>query len=145
MSQYDPDLPPSRPVVEPVYTETVIVRPESGANLGWWIAGLLAAGVLLAVIFILSTRGGDDADVRLAEAQAAQARADADRALIEGQAASVQAGAAQGVAMARADAARAEADANRAEAEARAAQARAEAAAATPRAPAVVTTTSPQP
>lgn len=157
MTQYDPNLDPNRiPPTEPVYTETietVIVKPES--NTGWWVAGGLAAAVLIAVIWILAARDGDDtteAELALAQAEAAQAQADADRALMQGQIAGAQ----QGIDMARADAARAQAEAVRAAADARVAQAEAarpvviEAAPApalapAPTGPAVVTTTTPQP
>ncbi|MFN4040463.1 MAG: hypothetical protein ACK4I0_02225 [Brevundimonas sp.] len=160
MTHYDND--PNRPVegpayVEQVHTETVVVRPDRESNLGWWIAGILAGGVLLAVIWILANGNGSDQDAmaaaRLAEAEAMQAQAEADRAALQGQAAQIQSGAAQGVALAQADAARAQADAARAEAEARASEARAaEASARTalppPQAatgPVVITPTAPQP
>lgn len=160
MSQYDPNLDPNVeinriPPTQPVYTETietVVVRPES--NTGWWVAGILAAAVLIAVFWILASGGNDDADteaqLRLAEAEVAQAQADADRAVVQGQIAGAQ----QSVDFARADAARAQADAARAVSEARAAQAEASrpviieaapAPAPTSTGPAVVTTTSPQP
>jgi len=129
MTQYDPNLDPNRvPPTQPVYTETVetvVVRPES--NTGWWVAGILAALVLIAIFWVL-TSGRDDqateADLALAQAEAAQAQADADRAMVQGQIAGAQ----QSLDFARADAARAQADAARAVSEARAAQARAEAA-----------------
>ncbi len=157
MTQYDPNLDPNRiPPSQPVYTETietVVVRPES--NTGWWIAGGLAAAVLIAVIWILASGGRDEeTDVRLAEAEAAaaQAQANADQAVIQGQINGAQ----QSVDFARADAARAQADAVRAASEARAAEARASnaqrpviittpAPAPAPSAPPVVTSTSPQP
>jgi hypothetical protein len=128
VSQYDPNLDPARPLPgEPVYTETVIVRRES--NTGWWIAGGLAAIILVAVIWILSARAQtppvDDTEARLAEAQAAQAVAEAQAssnvAAVQGQIAGGQ----QSLELARADAARAQADAQRADSEARAAEARA--------------------
>ena len=84
MSQYDPELDPTRqpntPRNEPMYSETIVVRKDS--NTGWWIAALLAAAVLVAVLWILASRGTtDSADVeaqaRLAEAQAAQAQVNA--------------------------------------------------------------------
>jgi len=162
VSQYDPNSDPrpeiSRPAPgEPVYTETVIVRRES--NTGWWIAGGLAAILLVAVMWILFARAQtppvDDTDARLAEAQAAQAVAEAQAsssvAAVQGQIAGGQ----QSLELARADAARAQADAQRAASEARAAEARAAApAVVSPSSPpsnppsggvAVITPTSPQP
>lgn len=146
MSQYDPNLDPTRqpniPRSEPLYSETVVVRGES--NAGWWIAGGLAALVLLAVIGILAMRGSGDetaaeAQARVAEAQAAQAIADAQASsnavAIQGQIAGGQ----QSVAIARADAARAQAEAVRAASEARTAEVRA----ATPPAPVVVASPAP--
>ena len=160
MSQYDPDLDPTRqpniPRSEPMYSETIVVRRES--NTGWWVAGVLAALVLVAALWILASRepGDLEAQARLAEAQAAQAQADADSALVQGQIQGQIAGAQQGVEMARADAARAQADAVRASSEARTAEAQAAALQAattatssTEPAPtsgvAVITSTSPQP
>ncbi|HEX8470554.1 MAG TPA: hypothetical protein VF633_05530 [Brevundimonas sp.] len=158
MSQYDPDLDRQRPLQgESVYTETVIVRRES--NTGWWIAGGLAALILIAVLWILfarSTPTADDTEARLAEAQAAQAVAEAqassNAAAVQGQIAGGQ----QSIELARVDAARAQAEAQRASSEARAAEARAVGPAiitapATPSSPppsggvAVITPTSPQP
>ena len=156
MSQYDPDLDPTRapntPRSEPIYSETIVVRRES--NTGWWIAGGLAVLVVIAAFWILSTRDtvpGTDAEAqaRIAEAQAAQAVADAqatsNTAAIQGQIAGGQ----QSLDIARADAARAQAEAIRAASEARAAEARAATPPApviiSPAAPAVVTSTSPQP
>lgn len=143
MTHIDPDLD-RRPIVEPepVYTETVrttVVRESS--NTGWWIAGVLAALVLLAVLWILFSRSAQppvtDAAVLDAQADIATAQAQADAAVAQGQIAGAQAG----VDIARADAARAQAEASRAASDARAAEARA----LTPPAPAVVTTTTPQP
>lgn len=137
---YDPNLDPRPGIVrpapgEPVYSETVIVRRES-SNTGWWIAGGLAMGIIVAAMWILFARGADpvdDSEARLAEAQAAQAVAEAQAtanvAAVQGQIA----GGRQSVALAQADAARAQAEAQRADSEARAAEARAAA-------PAVVTT-----
>lgn len=130
MSQYDPNLDPNIeinriPPSRPVYTETietVVVRPES--NTGWWVAGILSAIVLIALFWVLASRGNDDtAELELARAQAeaAEANANADQAVIEGQIA----GARQSVDFARADAARAQAEAARAIGEARTAQAEA--------------------
>ena len=127
MSQYDPDLDRPRPLQgEPVYTETVIVRRES--NTGWWIAGGLAALILIAVLWILfarSTPVADDTEARLAEEQAAQAVAEAqassNAAAVQGQIAGGQ----QSIELARVDAARAQAEAQRADSQARAAEARA--------------------
>lgn len=101
--------------------ETVVVRES---NTGWWIAGVLGALVLLAVLWILFARGNEPrTDTALIDAQmdAAAAQAQAEQALIAGQVAGAQAS----IDAARADAARAEADAARAEAEARAAAAEA--------------------
>ncbi|AQR62366.1 hypothetical protein BZG35_12465 [Brevundimonas sp. LM2] len=160
VSQYDPNQPERIVVAEPVYTETVVVRRES--NTGWWIAGALAAIVLIAVFWILSNRGGDQAtEAQLAQAQAdaIAAQADADRAVLQSQITGAQ----QSVDMARMDAARAQAEAVRATTEARAETARAAsqppvvierqvvvptpAPSAAPTSPAVatVTTTTPQP
>ncbi|CAL1691436.1 hypothetical protein MMB232_01576 [Brevundimonas subvibrioides] len=126
MSQYDPDpnrIPPERIVVsEPVYTETVVVRRESST--GWWIAGGLAAVVLIAVFWILANRDTtDETQAQLAQAQAdaAAAQAQADQAVLQNQINGAQ----QSVDMARMDAARAQAEAIRATNEARAEQARA--------------------
>ena len=142
MSQYDPNLDPTRqpntPRSEPIYSETIVVRRES--NTGWWIAGVLAAAVVLAVIWILASREPtDDTQARLAEAQAAQAVADAqaasNTAVIQGQIAGGQ----QSVDIARANAVQAQADAIRAASEARTAEVRA----ATPPAPVVITSPPP--
>jgi len=150
---YDPNLPPEPVVRDPIYTETVIVRRDSST--GWWIAGGLAAAVLIAVLWILSTRGRvDDTDILLAQAQADAAAADAraDQAVVQGQIAGAQ----QSVDIARMNAARAQADAARATSEARAEIARAASAPApviitVPAAPeksatgtAVITSTTPQ-
>ena len=149
MTYIDPNtpLPPqSDPhVVETI--ETVVVRES---NTGWWIAGILAGVVLLAVIWILSTRPQEapplDDALLAQQAATAEAQARADQALISSQVAGAQAS----VDIARSDAARSQAEANRAEAEARAAEARAstpvviEREVPVPTGPAVVTTTSPQ-
>ena len=76
MTQYDPNNPNTETVevirtVEPGYTETVETVVVRESNTGWWIAGILGALVLLAVLWILFARGGapatDDAllDARL--------------------------------------------------------------------------------
>ncbi len=151
---YDPNLPPEPVVRDPIYTETIVVRRES--NTGWWIAGGLAAIVLIAVLWMLANGNrADDTDVLLAQAQAdaAEAQARADQAVVQGQIA----GARQSIDIARMDAARAQADAARATSDARAEIARAAAAtpppvvitvpAASDRAPtgtAVITSTTPQ-
>ncbi|CAN5226735.1 hypothetical protein BH10PSE1_BH10PSE1_33700 [soil metagenome] len=148
MSQYDPNLDPTRqpntPRAEPIYSETIVVRRES--NTGWWIAAGLAAVVLIAVIWILASRSAPaetdaEAQARLAEAQATQAVADAQArandAVIQGQIAGGQ----QSVDIARADAVRAQAEAIRAASEARTAEVRA----ATPPAPVVITQPAPPP
>ena len=126
MTYTDP-LDPRRPAPgDPVVTETVtttgpavtesvetVVVRES--NTGWWIAGILAALVLIAVLWILFARGSaPQTDEALLDARldAAEAQARADAALVRGQVAGAQAS----VDIARA---------NAAEAEARAAQARA--------------------
>jgi len=146
MSYQDPDIRPDpRPPVHTETIETVVVRESST---GWWIAGILGGAVLLAVIFILTTRGetpaADEALLR-AEADAAAAQAQADQALINSQMSGAQAS----VDIARSDAARSEAEAQRAIAEARAAEARAAQPVVIERqvpapGPAVVTTTTPQ-
>lgn len=143
MSQYDPNIDPNAKierlvVTEPVYTETVIVRRDSSA--GWLIAGGLAAAVLIAVLWILSSGGRDDeTELALAQAQAdaVAAQARADEAVIQGQIAGAQ----QSVDIARMDAARAQADAARATSQARAEVARA---AAQP-APVIITVPAAQP
>ncbi|MBX9617154.1 MAG: hypothetical protein K2X25_16295 [Caulobacteraceae bacterium] len=152
---YDPNTTPPREPREPVYTETVIVRPES--NAGWWVAGGLGAVVLIAVLWILASGGREnDSDALLAEAQAdaIAAQAQADQAVLQNQIN----GARQSVDIARMDAARAQAEAMRATSEARAETARAAAqppvVITVPAAPAAVpessagatiTSTSPQP
>ena len=156
---YDPNLEPVRPgdtvVRETVVTrgpnetvETVVVRES---NTGWWVAGVLGGLVLIAVLWILFSRGPtpvtDDALLE-AQADAAAAQARADQAAIAGQVAGAQAS----VDIARADAARSSAEAARADAEARAAEARAAqpvvieapAPVSGPGAPAVVSPTAPQ-
>lgn len=119
MTQYDPNAETVEVrTVEPGYTETVtetVVVRES--NAGWWIAGVLGALVLLAVLWILFARGGapatDDAllDARL---DAAEAEAQRDAALVQGQVAGAQAS----VDVARANAVAADAQARAAEARA---------------------------
>ena len=148
MTYHDPNLDPNVPQ-PPIYTETVETVVVRESNTGWWIAGILGGLVLLAVIFILSTRQEsapvDDALLQ-AQADAAAAQAQADAALINNQVAGVQAS----VDIARSDAARSQAEAARASAEARAAEARAatpvviEREVPVPSGPAVVTTTTPQ-
>lgn len=135
MTQYDPNdpnrIPPNTPVYSetvvteaPAYTETVetvVVRESS--NTGWWIAGILGGLVIIAVLFILFSRGAEpqtDEALLQAQADAAAAQAQADSALIQGQVAGAQAS----VDIARADAARSQAEAIRAASEARAAEAR---------------------
>lgn len=134
---YDPNIDPNATVervvvTEPVYTETVIVRRESST--GWWIAGGLAAAVLIAVLWILTAGSRDDeTDALVAQAQADAALADAraDQAVVDSQIAGAQ----QSVDIARMNAARAQADAARATSEARAEIARA---AASPPPPVVI-------
>ncbi len=154
MTQYDPDQTPPRErivMAEPVYTETVVVTRES--NTGWWIAGGLAAVVLIAVFWILANGGRDEqteAQLAQAQADALTAQAQTDQVVLQSQIAGAQ----QSVDIARSEAARAQADAIRAAAEARTEMARAtqpviiQAPAPQP-APtpdvATVTTTSPQP
>lgn len=147
MTQFDPNTDPTRvpPPPHAGSVETVVGRDSST---GWWIAGILGGGVLIAVLWILFAGGPDpQSDQALLEAQldTAAARAQADSALINGQVAGAQAS----VDIARADAARSQADAVRAASEARAAEARA----ATPvvierevqvPVPAIVTPTAPQ-
>lgn len=119
---YDPNLPPDPVVRDPIYTETVVAQRESST--GWWIAGGLAAAVLIAVLWILATGGRDDeTDALLAQAQAdaVAAQAQADQAVLQGQITGAQ----QNVDIARMDAARAQADAARATSQARAEIARA--------------------
>ena len=128
MTQYDPNLDPRRPVdpgdhvetVETVVTgpgvmtetvETVVVRES---NVGWWIAGVLGALVLLAVLWILFARGEPATDEALLDARldAAEAQAQRDAALVQGQVAGAQAS----VDVARANAAAADSQARAAEA-----------------------------
>jgi endonuclease/exonuclease/phosphatase (EEP) superfamily protein YafD len=125
LTQYDPNTDPTRvPPPGAVYTETVetvVVREPN--NTGWWIAGILGALVILAVLWILFARGAEpqtDEALLQAQADAAAAQAQADSALIQGQVAGAQAS----VDIARADAARSQADAIRAASEVRAAEAR---------------------
>jgi len=157
---YDPNLEPMRPgdtvVRETVVTrgpaaetvETVVVRES---NTGWWVAGVLGGLVLIAVLWILFSRGPTpvtDEALLEAQADAAAAQARADQAAIAGQVAGAQAS----VDIARADAARSSAEAARADAEARAAEARAAqpvviespAPVTAPGAPAVISPTAPQ-
>lgn len=141
MTHIDPDLNP-RPIgAPPTYTETVRTTVVRESNTGWWIAGVLAGVVLIAVLWILFARSAQPlpADTAALDAQAdlAAAQAQADAAVAQGQIA----GARADVEIARINAARAQADADRSASEARAAEARA----LTPPAPAVVTTTTPQP
>ncbi|KQY96374.1 hypothetical protein [Brevundimonas sp. Root1423] len=135
MTHYDPNDPNRVPPVETVYTETVttaaplhtetvettVVRETN--NTGWWIAGILGGLVIIAVLWILFSRGAapqTDEALLQAQADAAAAQAQADSALIQGQVAGAQAS----VDIARADAARSQAEAIRAASEARAAEAR---------------------
>jgi hypothetical protein len=132
MNHYDANNDPERretivteTVVSPGHVtetvETVVVRES---NTGWWVAGILAGAVLIAVLWILFARGAEpqaDDALRQAQMDAATAQAQADSALIQGQVAGAQAS----VDIARADAARSQADAVRAASEARAAEARA--------------------
>jgi len=158
VTQYDPNLDPVQPG-DAVVRETVVMRGPASetvetvvvreSNTGWWIAGILGGLVLIAVLWILFSRGAtpvtDDALLE-AQADAAAAQAQADQAVIAGQVAGAQAS----VDIARADAARSAAEAARANAEARTAEARAaepvviERAAPTTTAPVVVTPTAPQ-
>lgn len=122
VTQYDPNDPNIETVevirtVEPGYTETVETVVVRESNTGWWIAGILGALVLLAVLWILFARGGEPtADDALLDARldAAEAQAQRDAALVQGQVAGAQASI---------DVARANADT--ADAQARAAEARA--------------------
>lgn len=133
----------------PLYSETVETVVVRQSNTGWWVAGILAGLVILATMFILSTRDDtppvDDALLQ-AQADAAAAQAQADAALINSQVAGAQAS----IDIARSEAVRSQAEAARAEAEARAAEARASAPVVierevpVPGQPAVVTPTSPQ-
>jgi hypothetical protein len=150
VTQFDPDLDPVRPgepaVRETVVTETVETVVVRESNTGWWIAGILGGLVLVAVLWILFSRGPtpvtEDALLEAqADAVAAQAQAQADRTAIAGQVAGAQAS----VDIARADAARSSAEAARADAEARTAEARAAEPVVIERAaPAVVSPTAPQ-
>jgi hypothetical protein len=155
VTHYDPNEPTTETVevirtVEPGYTETVETVVVRESNTGWWIAGILGALVLLAVLWILFARGTPETDDALLDARldAAEAQAQADAALVQGQVAGAQAS----VDIARADAARSQAEAARAASEARAAEARSaspviierEVPAPAPSGAAVVTPTSPQ-
>lgn len=148
MTHYDPNLDPRRsdptgtPVnpgvaTGPTVTETVETVVVRDSNTGWWIAGILGALVVLAVLWILFARGGEpqtDAAFLDAQVDAAQAQAQADQALIAGQVAGAQAS----VEIARAEAVRSQAEAERAAAEARAAEVRSET-------PVVIQAPAPQP
>jgi hypothetical protein len=149
VTQYDPNLDPARtggPAAhETVVTETVETVVVRESNTGWWIAGILGGLVLIAVLWILFSRGPtpvtEDA-LREAQADAVAAQAQADRAAIAGQVAGAQAS----VDIARADAARAAAEARTAEAQASEPVVieRAARVAPAPTAPAVVSPTAPQ-
>ncbi|MGU3457264.1 hypothetical protein ACLBV5_13230 [Brevundimonas sp. M1A4_2e] len=133
------------------YQERVVVERENNTAL-WWIVGILFAAVLLGLLFLLFRPAGPtDADLRVAQAEAAaeDARQTAEAALIQNQISRTR-----DVAIAQAQTATARADAIRATAEARAAEARAAAPVVNERqveptppanGPAVITTTSPQP
>jgi hypothetical protein len=124
VTQFDPNDPTRMPPAAPGYTETVETVVVRDSSTGWWIAGILGGGGLIAVFWILFAGGPDPrTDEALLEAQldTAAAQAQADSALINGQVAGAQAS----VDIARADAARSQADAVRATSEARAAEARA--------------------
>jgi hypothetical protein len=93
VTQFDPNTDPTRvpPPPHARSVETVVVR-DSGT--GWWIAGILGGGVLIALLWILFAGGPDpQSDQALLEAQldTAAARAQADSALINGQVAGAQA------------------------------------------------------
>ncbi len=125
MTQFDPNDPTRTPPGAPGHTETIETVVVRDSSTGWWIAGILGGGVLIAVFWILFAGGTDpQTDEALLEAQldTAAAQAQADSALINGQVAGAQAS----VDIARADAARSQADAVRATSEARAAEARAQ-------------------
>lgn len=118
MTQYDPNTDTVEVrTVEPGYsetvTETVVVRES---NTGWWIAGVLGALVLLAVLWILFARGEPATDDALLDARldAAEAQAQRDAALVQGQVAGAQAS----IDVARANAVAADAQARAAEARA---------------------------
>ena len=124
MTQFDPNDPTRMPPGASGYTETVETVVERASSTGWWVAGILGGGVLIAMFWILFAGGPDPrSDEALLEAQldTAAAQAQADSALISGQVAGAQAS----VDIARADAARSQAEAVRAASEARAAEARA--------------------
>lgn len=102
--------------------ETIIV--QRGSNGAWWAVGGLAVLVLLGILWF-ATRPVDttEADLRVAEAEAAAeaARQNADTAIMQNQLSATR----DSVAIANAETATARADALRADAEARAAEARA--------------------
>ena len=119
VTHYDPNQPTTETVevirtVEPGYTESVETVVVRESNAGWWIAGVLGALVLLAVLWILFARGEPATDEALLDARldAAEAQAQADAALVQGQVAGAQAS----VDVARANAAAAAAEARAAEA-----------------------------
>jgi len=134
--------------------ETIIVERERNTAL-WWVVGILLAAVVFGLIYILTrpAEGPSDADLRVAQAEAAAdtARQTADAALVQNQISSTR----DSVAIAQAQSATARAEAIRAQAEARVAEARASEpvvverqSVATPppaSSPPVVTTTTPQP
>lgn len=134
------------------YQERVVVERENNTAL-WWIVGILFVAVLFGLLFLLFRPAGpSDADLRVAQAEAAaeDARQTAEAALIQNQISRTR----EDVAIAQAQTATARADAIRATAEARAAEARAAAPVVierqvepAPRAngPAVITSTTPQP
>lgn len=102
--------------------ETIIV--QRGSNGAWWAVGGLAVLVLLGILWF-ATRPADttEADMRVAQAEAAAeaARQNADTAIMQNQLSATR----DSVAIANAETATARADALRADAEARAAEARA--------------------
>jgi uncharacterized iron-regulated membrane protein len=133
--------------------ETIIVEREPNTAL-WWVVGILLAAVVFGLFYVLTrpTEGPSDADLRVAQAEAAaeNARQTAEAALVQNQISSTR----DSVAIAQAQSATARAEAIRAQAEARAAEARAadpvvveRQTVITPPAnsTAVVTTTTPQP
>lgn len=105
------------------YRERVIVERESNPAV-WWIVGILFAALVLGLLYFLMRpdAGPSDADLRVAQAEAAaeNARQTAEAALVQNQINTTR----DSVAIAQAQSAAARAEAMRAAAEARAAEAR---------------------
>lgn len=120
----DPNVITPLPGVERRVQETVIIQRES-SNASWWAVGILTALVVIVLLWFLTrpAEQATDADLRVAQAEAAaeSARQTAEAVLVQNQ----LNGARDSVAIAQAESATARAQAIRAAAEARTAEARA--------------------